>query len=95
MLGIATKAGKVVSGSNAVLDAVRKNIVKLIILAEDASEKTKKEIKFTCDKFNIPLIIFGNIDLNSKSIGKKNRAIIAICDAGFANNIQKIINGGE
>jgi ribosomal protein L7Ae-like RNA K-turn-binding protein len=94
MLGIGAKAGKIVSGTDAVLDSVKRHIVKLILVAEDASDKTKKEMKFTCEKFNIPLIIFGNIDENSHAIGKKNRAIIAVCDIGIANNIQKIINGG-
>jgi ribosomal protein L7Ae-like RNA K-turn-binding protein len=95
MLGIGVKAGKVVSGTDAVLDSVKRRIVKLILVAEDASDKTKKEMKFTCEKFGIPLIIFGNIEENSHAIGKKNRAIIAICDLGIAKTLQKIINGGD
>ena len=89
MLGIAVKAGKLASGNDAVLDLVKKHRVKLIIVAEDASDKTKKEMQFMCNKFNIPLIIFGNIEENSHAIGKKNRAIIAICDSGIANKIRK------
>lgn len=83
MLGIATKAGKLVSGTDAVVDSLKKKQAKLVIVAEDASDKTKKEIKFLCseNKFNIPLVIFGNIEENSHAIGKKNRAIIAILDS--------------
>lgn len=82
MLGIATKAGKLVSGTDAVVDSLKKKQAKLVIVAEDASDKTKKEINFLCSKakFNIPLVIFGNIDENSHAIGKRNRAIIAILD---------------
>ena len=44
---------------------------------------------------NIPLIIFGNIESNSKSIGKRGRAVIGITDSGLADKIQKLIIGGE
>ena len=80
MLGIAAKAGKLVSGTDAVLDVAKRKQAKLVIVAEDSSDKTKKEMKFICDRFNIPLMIFGNIDENSHAIGKRNRAIIAITD---------------
>jgi ribosomal protein L7Ae-like RNA K-turn-binding protein len=80
MLGLCAKAGKLVSGMDATLDNVKRDKVKLILVAPEASEKTKKEMRFISDKFNIPLIIFGNIEDNSHAIGKKNRAIIAICD---------------
>lgn len=91
MLGIAAKAGKILSGTDSVLDGVKRKQVKLIIVAEDCSEKTKKEMRFISEKFHIPLIIFGNIDDNSHAIGKKNRAIIAITDVGIANKVQEDI----
>jgi ribosomal protein L7Ae-like RNA K-turn-binding protein len=91
MLGIGTKAGKIVSGTDAVLDSLKCHIVKLIIVAEDASDKTKKEMRFYCDKFNIPLFIFGNIADNSHAIGKRNRAVIAVCDSGIAESLIKIL----
>ena len=95
MLGISAKAGKLLSGADSVLDGVKRNRVKLIIVATDGSDKTKKEMKFISEKHNIPLIIFGTIEENSHAIGKKNRAIIAITDTGLANSIRKIISGGE
>ena len=84
LLGIATKAGKVISGFEAIEDGIKKKVVNLIIVANDTSEKTKKEVKFICDKYGIKFIIFGTIEGNSHSIGKSNRAIIGICDSGFA-----------
>lgn len=92
MLGISAKAGKLVSGFDAVVDGIKKNQVKLVILANDISDKTKKEIEFTCEKFKIPLKVFGTIEQNSHAIGKKNRAIIGIADLGLAMQIQKIID---
>ena len=41
ILGIASKAGKIVSGFDSILENIKKEKVKLIIVAEDASEKTR------------------------------------------------------
>lgn len=74
---------------------MKKKKVKLVLVANDASEKTKENLKFISEKFKIPLIIFGDIESNSKAIGKKGRAVIGITDSGLANAIQKLIDGGE
>ena len=76
ILGIAAKAGKIISGFDSIQESAKKRQVNLIIVAKEASEKTQKEIRFICDKYGIPLIIFGSIEENSHAIGKKNRAII-------------------
>ena len=41
MLGLAAKAGKITFGADSCKEAIMKNKVKLIILAQDASERTK------------------------------------------------------
>ena len=92
ILGIAAKAGKIVSGFDSIQEAVKKKQVSLIIVAKDTSEKTQKEMRFTCEKYGIPLVVFGNIEGNSHAIGKRNRAIIAICDSGLAKKFLELIN---
>ena len=94
LLGISAKAGKVISGYDAVLEKVIKNKVDLVIVAKNASEKTIKNIMYYCNKYNIDIIIFGDIASNSKAIGKKNRAIIGITEKNLADNIKKVIHGG-
>ena len=49
-------------------------------------------MKFICDEYKIPLIVFGNIEGNSHAIGKQNRALIGICDEGFAKKFLELIN---
>ena len=95
LLGISAKAGKIIAGMDIILENLAKKKVKLVIVAEDASEKTIKNIRYYCEKENVELIIFGNISENSKSIGKHNKAIIGILDKNLANSLQKVINGGE
>ena len=95
LLGISAKAGKIIAGMDIVLENLAKKKVKLVIVAEDASEKTIKNIKYYCEKENVELLIFGNISENSKSIGKHNKAIIGILDKNLADSLQKVIHGGE
>ncbi len=95
LLGICSKAGKLISGTDIILENLVKKKVSLVIIAEDASEKTIKNMKYYCEKENVELLIYGNIDENSKSIGKHNRAVIGILDKKLADAIQKVIHGGE
>jgi ribosomal protein L7Ae-like RNA K-turn-binding protein len=57
--------------------------------------KTKEKFQKIAKENNIPIFVFGTIDDNSRAIGKKNKAIIAIKDKNFSEAICKIINGGE
>ncbi len=95
LLGLSTKAGKVCFGRDACIDLIEKRKIKLVIVAVDASDRTKKDIKFICDKNNTKICFYGTIEALSKAIGKNNKAIIGIKDENFAKQIEKIINGGE
>lgn len=89
------KAGKVCFGADSVEENVIKQKVKLLIISEDSSERTKNKFINICEKYNVPVIIDGDIDTLSKSIGKSNKAIIGIKDINFAESIQKKYNGGD
>lgn len=95
MLGLATKAGKVVAGREACLQELEKHNIKLLVLAVDSAERTKNMFKLKCNKFNINICENLTIDEISNSIGKPNKAIVGIKDKSFAKAINKIINGGE
>lgn len=89
------KHGKIVFGADSVEDNIKKRKVKLVIIAEDSSDRTKDKFKKICEKFNIPIIQTANIETLSKTIGKSNKAIIGIQDINLSNEIEKINNGGE
>lgn len=95
LLGIAAKAGKVVAGADACKEAVRKNKVKLVLVAEDASERTKRNFQMICERQKTPIAIIGEIEVLSKAIGKNNKAVIGIKDENLFKEIYKIINGGD
>lgn len=93
LLGLGAKAGKIVSGMDAVCEEVKKNKVKLLLIAEDASEKTISNIKYLAQRKKVPVLVLGTIGRNSKAIGKENRAIIGIKDRNLSEGIKKICGG--
>ena len=95
LIGLAMRAGKIAFGADAVEDLIKKRKLKLVIVAENSSERTRNNFEFICNKNNIPIIIFGDIENISKFIGKQNKAIIGVKEANIANEICKIVNGGE
>jgi ribosomal protein L7Ae-like RNA K-turn-binding protein len=88
LLGFAQRAGKVMSGEGIAESSIKKRKAKLVILGEDASERTKKELIFLADKFNVPLIEIGSKAELGLAIGKSPRAVVLIVDAHFAKAIK-------
>ena len=87
LLGLAARARKIAFGADSVENELKARKIKVIIVAEDSSERTKEN--------NVPIIIKGNIDELSKTIGKNNKAIIGIKDINLSNEIIKINDGGD
>ena len=95
LLGLARRAGKISFGTEACRKDIESNRVKLVIIAEDAAERTKMNFKNICKEKDVPIFEILNIDELSKAIGQSNKAIIGIKDINFSKEIIKIINGGE
>ncbi|WP_240417582.1 YlxQ family RNA-binding protein [Paenibacillus periandrae] len=88
-LGMAMRAGKIVTGEESVIDSVRKGEAKLVIVAEDAAVNTCKKVSDKCTTFGVPVIQFGSRERLGASIGKESRVTIAVADAGFARMLKK------
>ena len=95
LIGIATKAGKIVAGTDACLDEIQKGKVHLVMLAKDSSDRTKHTFYQEAKKYHIAICEVLSIEEMSKSMGKINKAVIGIKDVGFSNKMISIINGGE
>ena len=87
LLGLAKRAGKVISGTDGVINSVRYGKANVVILATDASDNTKKQITDKCISFNVPLINTALRDELSHSIGVENAAAVAVSDKNFAKAI--------
>lgn len=93
MLGLASRARKITFGTDSTLAEMQKNKIKLVIVAEDASDRTKKKFNESAKSFNVPIIICGNIEELSKAIGKQNKAIIGIKESNIATEIERLNRG--
>ncbi len=91
MIGLAMKAGKVAFGTDMCIDKVKKSNVNLLIIAENMSNNAKDKFIKLASLYNINIVIFGEIDLLSKSIGKDNKGVLAILDSGFGNKILQMV----
>ncbi len=85
-LGIAARARKTVSGAM-LMEAVRKKRVSLVLVASDASDRTKKQFQDKCTSYQIPCLIWGSINEISMATGMHMRVAVGILDRGLAKNI--------
>lgn len=71
-LGLAQKAGCIASGEYAVEKAVKGGLASLVIVAEDASDNTKKKMKNMTAFYETPLYVYGSKDDLGHCIGKES-----------------------
>ena len=95
LLGISMKAGKLTYGTDSTMDMLSKGKIKLVIVAQDSSERTIRHFEEKCKEYKIPFYIFGSKEEISKAIGKDNKTVIGIKDNNLADAIKKILDGGD
>lgn len=89
MLGIAAKAGKVVSGEFATENAVKAAKAFLVITAADASENTAKKFRDMTNFYHVPLVVYGTKETLGGCIGKDYRSSLAVTDEKLAKAVQE------
>lgn len=94
MIGLARRARQVESGDAAVRSAVGRNKVRLIILAEDAAERTRKAFELVASDAGIPLISYGSKINLGRILNKPSRSVVAIIDDNFAKAIVMAMEKG-
>ena len=87
MLGLAARGRNVVSGELQTLNAVKDGSAMLVIVAEDASENTRKLFSDKCSFYEVPLRMYGSREALGRAIGKEMRSSLAVIDAGLAQSI--------
>lgn len=89
LIGLAMKAGRCTSGETMTESEVKSGRARLVIIASDASENTKKKFRDMCKFYKVPIYIYGDKDTLGHAMGKEFRASLAILDEGFADGILK------
>jgi len=79
MLSLCQKSGKLVSGEESCEKAIRANLARVIIVAENASENTKKKFKNSSQYYKVPIYFFtDNKFISCFSISSTNAESLAI-----------------
>ncbi|MCK9217094.1 MAG: ribosomal L7Ae/L30e/S12e/Gadd45 family protein [Firmicutes bacterium] len=91
MLGMSYQAKKIITGEDALRKSIRENKVKLLIIANDASDNTKKRLINCAKHYGISYYVFSTKNDFSICLGGKNRSAIGIIDKNFTNIVEKLI----
>lgn len=91
LLGLATRAGKVVSGDDSTLLELKRGKVKLVIVADDASDNTKKLFKDKSSYRSIPYVYFSTKLQLGLAIGKAPRAALGVKDENFVKTLMELM----
>ena len=89
LVGLSTKAGKTVSGEFMTEKEVKSGRAALVIVADYASDNTKKKFRDMCEFYKVPIYFYADKDTLGHAMGKEFRASLAILDEGFAKGIRK------
>ncbi len=89
LIGLATRAGKIASGEFCTEKEVKTGRAALVIVAEDASDNTKKKFRDMCEFYEVPIYFYKDKDILGHAMGKEFRASLAVLDEGFAKEITK------
>lgn len=92
LIGLATRAGKTVSGEFSTEKAVKAFKAEIVIVAEDASDNTKKLFTDKCNFYEVPCYVFGTKEQLGHAMGKELRASLAVTDYGFAQQLCKLLD---
>ena len=95
LIGLATKAGKTAGGEFLTEREVKSGRADLVIVAEDASENTKKKFQNMCEYYKVPIRFYGDKDTLGHAMGKQFRASLAVLDEGLAKGIRKHMDTEE
>jgi ribosomal protein L7Ae-like RNA K-turn-binding protein len=91
-LGLAAKAGKIISGSEACEYALKNKRVYLVVIAQDASDNLRKSFADMCANKNTDIRIFGDTWSVGRYIGKNKRAVVAVTGEEFAGKLIELID---
>lgn len=90
IIGLANRAGFIVSGEDAIKKALPKNKLKIVFVANDASSRTIDQFLKKCYFYKVNCSIdFSSLEL-SMALGKP-RKIVGLTDQGFYVSVERLM----
>jgi len=91
-LGLALRAGSVITGEEQVVQGIRNKKVYLVILAEDISHNTFKKVTDKCQTYKVEYTRRATSEEIGQALGKSFRKVIGITNAKFAVTLKNKMN---
>lgn len=89
LLGLAARGRNVVSGEFSTENAIKDGSAMLVIVAEDASDNTKKRFRDKCSYYQVPVYTYGTKEELGHSMGQQERSSLALIEEGLARTVIK------
>jgi ribosomal protein L7Ae-like RNA K-turn-binding protein len=94
MLGMATRAGAVVPGTERVREAARGGSLRFAIIAADASANSRGKLLPLLDARSIGYVVkFGRVELGA-AVGRAPLSAVGVVDAALADRLQALLRDG-
>ncbi len=93
-LGLAARAGKVVSGFDQVTASIENNDARLLLISSDISRNTLSKLLDTGSKEGIRMPCAYSFSTKyelGRAIGKPDRTLVAVTDDGFAQKLSAML----
>lgn len=90
LLGLVKRSGGLAVGSK-VLETVRNGKAEFVVIAGDASERTRKVLSDKCTFYQVPFGFVEHMEALSRAVGKSHIAAVAVTDNGFAKKISDFL----
>lgn len=92
LLGLATRARRVVLGQEFVLKELAKTPNTVVFLASDSGDNIKKKVNDKTKIYDFTLITLFTAEELSKAMGKENRRLVLVNDRGFNKKFREYLN---
>lgn len=90
LLGLCTRAGKLLSGEQACDQAIKKRNAYLILIDESASGNTQKGLTDACTYYKTPVRFLPATSLGA-AIGRPGRMVCAVTDQKLAGRLMQLL----
>lgn len=95
LLPIAMKAGAIAAGEYQCEESIKSGEAYFVIIAEDASDNTRKKFEDKCSYYEVPYVIYGEKENLGQLIGKAERSVIAVKKEDFGTQFIIRFGGNE
>lgn len=91
LLGLAARAGAVLSGTERVREAVRAGTVRLVLVADDISATTRDKLIPLLTSRSVPHREIATRAELGGAVGRPPASALGITDAGFARRLEQLL----